>query len=468
MGGLVTTWRRALVLADQLDATAAAGADPTAPRPLPAVWAGCKLALIALASPLLGVWVGSRAAVNHRRMKALTTAFPAMLDDVLAGRPTSFPVARVARVDAGARWFISSDLHRMPPGRLDWPARQGAASLYDGALDHYAAQGWGLIENGDIEDYWLVGGSAYGVVYDIARMVAGVLPGGAGAALGRAVATEHLRRIVDHYRPTVERVRDGFHAPGRFVRVTGNHDDVYEDPVLAGLLGTVFPGLAPVDFVVLADGDQPVGLVFHGHQTDGWNGPAVPNLVARFTTSLASALHDQPLEALAPGLPRPVDTLHLLQGRARNRLTRVNGLTGATTGLDSLDEVLLFEACRRRWGQGPGPDLDGGPWIILGHTHIPLLAPRSPADGGRWSRYANSGSGITYELVTGVEWDGTADPRSPEVHLVGWVPGAGGGVRRVVLDVDPAEEDGVRRGGVSPAGPARRGAAPPPSTPAGR
>lgn len=423
-------WRRLLAAADAVDDAAALGR--CSPRLVPGAWASLKLAVTALASPVISLWLGARITANQMRVKELAASFPEILEAIMADEPHGFPVARVHRLDAGARWVIASDLHRTPAGGLDWPALQRARGLYDHALGHYADAGWGLIENGDIEDYWLVGGSAYGVCYDLARMVAAVLPGDAGRRLQAAIYAEHFQRIVANYAETYERVRVGFHAPGRFVRVTGNHDDLYEADGAVGLLRSEFAGLPVVDFVVLESDGRPVGAVFHGHQTDAWNGPAVPNSVARFTTSLASALHDFPVRGLGPGLPTAADTLHLLEGRLHNRLTRVNGLTGATSGFDSLDEVTLFEAFRRRWGSG-GDDLAAGPRLVLGHTHIPLASPAHPIDRGRWWRYHNAGSGITYELLTAVEWDGTADAHDPSVQLVGWVPDGETGARRLEL-----------------------------------
>lgn len=431
---VTTAWLRLVAQADRIDAAAAAGR--CSPRLVPATWAGLKLATMALLSPALGLWVAGRATVNHRRAKELTLLLPEVVEAVMAGRSHAFPVARVQRIEAADRWFVTSDLHRAPKGHLDWPARQGARAVYDGALAHYANGGWGLVENGDIEDFWLAGGSAYGVCYEIGRLVAAALPPQLGGALADAVVREHLQRIVANYRGTYDRIREGFHPSGRFVRVTGNHDDCYEQPAACAALEDHFPGLVPTDFVVLEHQGVPVGVVFHGHQTDAWNGPAVPNNIARFTTSLAAALHDQVVVRLSPGLPTAADTAHLLEGRARNRLTRVNGLVGANTGLDSMDEVLLFEAFRKAWSHDEGLDLDEGPWLILGHTHIPLAGPFHPVDRGRWRRYRNAGSGITQGLVTGVEWDGTGDPLHPDVRLVGWVAedAQPDGVRRVVFD----------------------------------
>lgn len=423
---LLDAFERAVSAADRLDEGVELGTIPR--RLIPGAWAALKLAVVALGSPVLGPWVGIRAGRNHRAVKAIIERFPEVIDEVLAGRQPDYPLARIGQVDSGQRWFIASDLHRFVPGLLDWPNRQGSGAIYEAALDEYAGRGWGLIENGDIEEYWLVGGSAYGVVYDVARMVAAVVGGAAGRRLRSAVYREHLRRIVENYRSTFTRVSEGFHEPGRFVRVVGNHDDVYQDDSIARMLQEEFPGLRPVDFVVMRspEGD-PVGVVMHGHQVDGWCGPAVPNAISRFTSSLGSAVCDLPFIAAEPGLPGPGDTRALLECGARNRLTRVNGLVGATSGFDSLDEVSLFEAARRWWVRN-GNDLVGGPILVAGHTHIPLSSPSSPK-GGSWWRYLNAGSGIAHELVTGVEWDGSASAEDPTVKLVGWgygIPGRGG------------------------------------------
>ncbi len=131
-----------------------------------------------------------------------------------------------------------------------------------------------------------------------------------------------------------------------------------------------------------------------------------------------------------------------------------------------MDEVLLFQACRQRWGQPADTDLDGGPWLILGHTHIPLAAPRHPSGAGRWTRYVNCGSGITHRLVSGVEWDGSDDPLRPEVSLVGWIPD-GAGVRRQILSTVGAGAGAGARF-VSPTAPIRRDGEPPHTSRGGR
>lgn len=434
---MVHAYRRVLGLADRLDDAARRGETPA--RVVPGVWAALKLALVGLASPVLGPWVGLRSARNHRHAKSEARRFPELLDEILAGAPGRAPLTRVVRLPAERRWFVSSDLHRSVPGHLDWPTRQRTRELYDAALDHYAAGGWGVVENGDIDECWLVGGSSYGVVYDVGRMLAALLPGRSGAQLRMAVYAEHLRRIWSHNQPTMDRLRQDFHRHDRYVRLVGNHDDCYEDPTVVEVLRSELPGVPVADVVVLEDGPVPVGVVVHGHHTDAWNSPVIGSSLARFTSSLGSALHDLPVP-FAPGLPTPQDTEELLAGGLRNGLTRVNGIFGATTGLDSLDEVVLFDACRARWQPG-GDHLEEGPFLLMGHTHIPLLAPVELRSGSRWHRYANSGSALTHELVTGLEWDGTTAPTRPDLALVGWTADDRGEPLRVRFTPGPDGRD---------------------------
>ena len=78
---------------------------------------------------------------------------------------------------------------------------------------------------------------------------------------------------------------------------------------------------------------------------------------------------------------------------------------------DSLDEELLFDAV--------GGAVDGGPWLLMGHTHSPLLQPLSRT-GVRWMRYANSGHGLWEGMITAIEWEGSLGrPFQPKV--VAWV-----------------------------------------------
>lgn len=403
------------------------------PGVVPTAWALLRLAAVGVVSPLLGPLITSAAARNTRVAHALIERYPALIAEVAAGRPPNYVANRVGEVSAGERWFVSSDLHRCVPGTVDWPAQQRTNTLYEAALRHYADEGWGLIENGDVEDFWLVGGSTYGVVYDLARLAGHAVRGATGRQIRIEIAIDHLHRIVAHNRRVYDLIDQRFHRHGRYRRVVGNHDDVYLEDVLVAALGEVHADIAVHDFITLIGeigetggtsetGETggtgvAVGVITHGHHTDGWNAPHRSGL-GKLGTWAGSAVLDTP-RVSNPGVPDKAGTARLLAGRAPNALTRVGRRFGVNRELYSLDEVRLHEAWRRHFPRD-AEDGDQEPWLLLGHTHVPLSEPRDPATNEIWSRYANSGAGIFYECITGIEWDGTSDPRHPEVRVVVW------------------------------------------------
>lgn len=390
--------------------------------PVASSWGLARLAALVAASPLLAPAVAAVAARTTARTLRLLDDYPAVIDAVLAGERPPLPdgsTPRVDRVPASSRWFVSSDLHRCVPGTVDWPGHQHTRRLYELALGSYAERSWGLIENGDVEDFWLAGGSAYGVVYDLTRLASGAWPGPWGRRTAAELAVGHLGRIVANNRAVYDLIEHGFHRHGRYRRLIGNHDDVLARPELRAALAEVHEGIEVLDHLVLEDSDGAgVGLVTHGHHVDSWNAPGHAWL-GKLGTWLGSALLDAPL-AGNPGIPDDEETATLLEGRLPDELTRVSRLFGANRDLYSVDESLLFDACRRHWAPDGARDLEGGPWLLLGHTHLPLVRPVDPPTGGVWERYVNSGSAVFNECLTGIEWDGSADPHRPEVRLVAW------------------------------------------------
>ncbi len=422
----MTASQRVLALADRVDdRLAARRGDPpgwdraTGPGPVASAWAVLKAAALLAATPALVPLVGTVAARNTARTRRLSAGYAAIVDDVLAGRPAPPGWDRVVRLPASGRYFIASDLHRYVRGSFDWPGGQDTKALYLAALGHYADTGHTLVEAGDVEDFWLVGGSTYAAAYDALRTLA-FARGRRGRALLAEVHAEHLRRVVANNGAIYDLIQDRYHAEGRYVRLIGNHDDAFADPEVAAALRAVHPGLEVADFVAFDGPDGGVGVLTHGHHTDSWNGPGWSGL-GRFGTSVASTIADLPVVGTELGVPAPGATDTFLGGRHESVLTPVNRWFGANRELYSVDEVLLFDAFRRQWGSGTaGGDLDGGPFLLLGHTHLPLSWPVAPGSTDGWRNYLNLGSGIHDGLVTGVEWDGTDDPARPVVRLVAW------------------------------------------------
>lgn len=329
---------------------------------------------------------------------------------------------------SGINAFISSDLHRTPPGRRDWVHTQGNVDLYCAVLEHYGSHGWHLIENGDVEDFWMVGGSPWGVAYDMSRL-AGTAMGPLGGPLRRAAYIEHLNRIITNHSEIYERIERLFHFEGRYLRIIGNHDDVYYEPKVAEALRLHFPGLRIADYLILGRppsnyqtaprrrrpqlGVTPDAVITHGHITDPWNS-AGGAWRGKTVTWHASLLGD---------LPGGTELGQPLRTRTPNEIVNLpNVLTtlGHWMSLDhnhqTLDESQLHRSFVNHWGEGSGP------WLICGHTHAPLNGPVDPSDYTRFSRYLNSGSGIYAGFITGIEWRGAenADP-----VLVGYSFGPG-------------------------------------------
>jgi hypothetical protein len=406
------SWRRSARLAagavaDRLDGSGTATVAPlratAGPGPAARTWALAKTGAATLTLPA-ALPIGTIAALRSQQ-EALRRirVFPEQLRAICEDRPGPLPVRSVGRLPASGRYVVTSDLHRCIPGRLDWPARQGTKDLYRSVLAGYAEDGWSVVENGDIEDFWMVGGSTWGACYDAGRLAAG-FAGPLADATRRELLGDHLDRIVDNnadlYRVLAELARDG-----RYHRTVGNHDDVLADRALVERLGEHLPGVSAPDALVLTTGGRPrvestAAVLMHGHLTDAWNGPGLATL-GRATTWIATTVDDLPLPGPFDGLPGEPATTTLLEGRGENRLISVDARFGGNRRFDSLDEERLFDRLAVTAPEG------GWPWLLFGHTHFPMLRPLDAS--GRVVRYANSGCGVLPGAFTALEWDGGLD-----------------------------------------------------------
>lgn len=391
------------------------------------LWAVAKATVGVIGAPVALPALSAAALSTARRSVDRIEAFPEHLRAVTEGRPSPLPAPVTRRLDAGRRYLITSDLHRCIPGRLDWPRRQRTKELYERVLVEHAERGWDLIENGDVEDFWMVGGSTDGAVYDLAYL-GGAAAGPVGAGARRRVLRDHLDRIVENNQRIYDVLRDGFCASGRYHRSIGNHDDAYGDPALVSHLRTHLPGATVADTLVLAD-DEVHAVVAHGHLTDSWNGPGYAAL-GRVLTWLLTSIDDLPGLPKREGLPDEEGLGRLLAGRGRNRLITVDPRYGGNRRFDSLDEARLFARLDAEQPEG------GWPWLVFGHTHFPMLRPVH--SDGTSVRYANSGCGVLGGAISALEWV----PEDLEDPL------------RLVLWTD--EPDGPRRVELVPDGPTLR------------
>ena len=382
--------------------------------------AAARVAAIVAGAPLgfpaLAVAARRTAADCARRIDS----FGAHIEATIAGDPSPLPAGPVLRLDGRRPWLITSDLHRCVPGRVDWPARQRTKDLYPQVLSHYAERGWGLIENGDVEDFWMTGSSGRDTAYDVARTLGAVT-----SAVDRTLETEalgsQLDRIVANNERTYQVIRDRFLADGRYHRTVGNHDEDLALPDMAERLAEHLPGVEPAGTILLVDPgagrtaaevrelSDTMAVVTHGHLTDSWNGPGYSAL-GRAITWLGLGLDQLAAARSTDSLPDEEAVDRLLEGRGRNRLVTLDPRFGGNRRFDSLDEERLFAALAR-----DEPE-DGWPWMLFGHTHYPMLCPTSR--DGTPIRYANSGTGVLDRAVSALEWD---PGRGTPVRLVLWL-----------------------------------------------
>ena len=309
---------------------------------------------------------------------------------------------------ASAQLLIVSDLHRCTRGHPDWPKRQGTDTIYQAMLQHYGTDGWHLCENGDVDDFWMSGGSPEGSAYDMLRMAGSALSAAGRDSLLDDTYVRQLDEIIANNQVTYDLIDRLFASQGRYLRTIGNHDDPMARASLRDRLAQRLHGVRPAEAVVLRNADAEVeAIICHGHMTDGWNAPG-RDMLGKISTWVSSTLTDIPFIPAPHGLPSRAATAAVMNGKATNRLVEVHPTFGASTNYDSLDEEVLFLAL--------APKADS-PWLFMGHTHYPMISPTS-ANGEAWARYANSGSGIVPDLVTGIEWDGTG--ADPSVRLVAW------------------------------------------------
>ncbi len=402
-------------------------ADRSGPGMAATLWAGAKASAGIATMPLTLPALTIAALGSARRIGDRIDAFPDHLIAISNGSQPVLPGPRTTSLASSERYLITSDLHRCIAGRLDWPQRQGVKGLYAEVLGGYAQDGWHLIENGDVEDFWMVGGSTWGAVYDVAYLT-GATIGPRRVEARRTLLGEHLARIVANNAEVYGVLRDGFAADGRYHRTMGNHDDVFADDVMVERLAEHLGNVEVADTILLrgADSDDPAersiasveAVIAHGHLTDSWNGHDVAAL-GRSITWLATGLDDLPRGGRSSGLPDPGAIERLLNSGAANRLIAVDPRFGGNRRLDSLDEVRLFERLDERAPDG------GWPWLVHGHTHFPMLSPLDPND--RPVRYANSGCGVLRGGFTALEWD-ASDPEHP-LRLVLWRREGGRAVR---------------------------------------
>jgi hypothetical protein len=363
-------------------------------------------------------WIASRFTQPEevKVIQAITDHHPRTLEDF-----------RIARLPVEQKYVVFSDVHMFVNGDFNFYQNNRNSEIHQSLLSKYAQDGYRLIDNGDVEDFWMRGGSARGHILDVADM----LPFpfyyeayGVQAALGALQA--HAANIFRDNSATYGLVNQLYVASGGYARTIGNHDDVWSRDDMAPLFDLVYQ--APVvanDYILLDDsstGETKV-VIAHGHQSDIWN-MELCNFAGKAVTDAFSTLTEVSL-----GLVGKVKKFYRaksewqsdLAGRGfDDELHRMEGL-GLT---QSLDEVELHDQLERVYGDSPRQ-----PYLILGHTHDVKDDAGVPdwmySDQWTWREYSNTGTtGMWEELVVCTE------VQYPDVRPVAWYLRSDGSLQR--------------------------------------
>ncbi|SNU02082.1 UDP-2,3-diacylglucosamine pyrophosphatase LpxH [Ruaniaceae bacterium KH17] len=156
----------------------------------------------------------------------------------------AYRAARIELIDDTSRYIIMSDCHRGDGSRSDEFLKN--KNTYVAALNYYWKNGFTYVEAGDGDELW-----------------------------------EHKPKHIIRANRAVWTHLLPFHRAGRFIRMWGNHDFVFQDPsyvrehfwttknAITGEQEPFFEGLEPVEAVVFRHREtgQDILLV-HGHQGD--------------------------------------------------------------------------------------------------------------------------------------------------------------------------------------------------------
>jgi len=327
----------------------------------------------------------------------------------------------IAFLPEDGRYVVTSDHHLFVAGDvLDKFREMGNHELYQIMLQRYAAEGYTLIENGDVEDLWMRETSHSAAVIDEALDVLG-WP--VGDALDDAYEDARVRaqavKIFDNNADVYQTIRELFHEKGRYVRVAGNHDDYWRRPEFVSGLQLVYPDIEVFDYAFIGPygtdrrvhgGKSPRTIVMHGHQIDPWNN-------ARCSAAGAA------LTAAASGIA-------ILSAGVKDRTVWERELVGS--GFENVlseskivNEVELQAEFSDAFSNTPET-----PQIVLGHTHESRHHALDPHGGfghvPEFDAYTNDGTAGRWEQFV---WAATVVAGKVELH--GWFLTRDGALRHL-------------------------------------
>ena len=339
-------------------------------------------------------------------MKAITDHHPRTLSEF-----------RIHTLPAEHSYVVFSDIHLYVDGEFNYYGHNGNADVHRLVLAYYASQRFPLIENGDVEDFWMRGGGIKGTIYDVADVLP--YPAYDEAYCNQAfwsAAQWHAANVFEDNAATYALVDQLFVSSGTYARTVGNHDSPWDDAEMEHMFQLVFR--APVvanDYVLLTDSNtgETDFVIAHGHQSDVWN-MRMCDFAGKAVTDAACWLTE-----VTGGLFKQAKKFYVTRAEWESELA-ARGFDNEIHGMEklglgqSLDEAELYDAIGDEY-----EDHLQQPHLILGHTHNVKDDPGVPnymyEAEWEWHEYSNSGcTGMIEGLVTCLEVS------YPNVQAVAW------------------------------------------------
>jgi len=330
----------------------------------------------------------------------------------------------IARLPVNKKYAVFSDVHMYVDGDLDFYNKNGNSEIYRHALRHYAQKNYHLIENGDVEDFWMRGGSSKGLI----NLTSSSLPwpyysGAFEVSAFRSANQIHALNVFMNNATTYATIRGSYHNNNRYTRIIGNHDDVWSDPIMAPVMDVFYPGLDVNDYCTLENQrHETEAILAHGHQSDVFNMPMC-NFAGKALTEVASIIHELSFGEWDLFSKSKEEWMDEWTGKGfKDELQKMDLLK-----FESFSEYSLYRDLENIYGDSPRQ-----PYLILGHTHKPkdnAGVPNFMFDNQwNWNEYSNSGTvGMWEEIVVGLEVE------HPDVRVVVWKRKPNGAIKNYIL-----------------------------------
>lgn len=319
----------------------------------------------------------------------------------------------VARLPLNKKYVVFSDVHMFVGGDFDFFNKNGNSLIYEAALRFYSNQNYHLIENGDIEDFWMRGGSSTGLV----TVITDYLPypyysGTFEENAYRSANQIHALNVFINNARIYGVIKNSFYNQARYTRLIGNHDDIWADPEMGFVIQNIYPGIQMNDYCTIdfQDSGEAALIIGHGHQSDIFN-TAMCNFAGKTLTNLASQIQELSLGH---------KNLFYKPKEDWEDEWNTNGFENELTEISifnhvSFSEYNIYKDLKKIYEDKPFHQ----PYLILGHTHQPKDSAGIPnfmyQDEWDWDKYSNSGSvGMWEEIVFGLEIE------YPDIRVIAW------------------------------------------------